>query len=507
MNPNAIRNIVIVGGGTAGWMAAATLIKNFQKSDLKIVLLESESIGSVGVGESTIPHIRGFNKFLGIDENFFIEKTKATFKLGIAFKNWGKLGDDYIHPFGPLGYDINGIEFHHFWLKLHREGKATSLDDYSLAAKAARMGKFKPPEDSENFYESSYNYAFHFDAALYAQYLRKFSEDKGVVRIEGILDYVKQDEKNGFIKSVILKSGQEINGELFIDCTGFKGILIDKVLKTPFEDWSQWLRCDKAIALPCEKPDVAITPYTQSTAHKAGWQWRIPLQHRTGNGHVYASQYMSDDEAASVLLNNLDGNPLADPKFFTFTAGQRKQNWEKNCVAIGLASGFLEPLESTSIYLIQVGIQKLIEFFPDIHFASSNTEEFNRHVNTEYLKVRDFIIMHYKENNREDSVFWVDCKNMTVPTSLAERQKLFLASGYIDHSQYGVYASVCIGQGLFPKSYDFKVDKFSSQDIERYLLSIKNEIKLIADKMPTAEDYIADLLKKNKASGEVLYGH
>ena len=500
MNPNAIKNVVIVGGGTAGWMMAAALSTQFKESGLNIILLESETIGTVGVGESTIPHIRDFNKFLGIDENFFIEQTKATFKLGIVFKNWGNLGDDYVHPFGPLGHDISGIEFHHFWLRMQREGKASSLDDYSLASKAARMGRFTPPEVDGGFLESSYNYAFHFDAALYARYLRKFSEATGVVRVEGILDHVTQDESSGFIKSVILQSGQEINGELFIDCTGFKGVLIDKVLQTPFEDWSRWLLCDKAIAIPCEKPDATVTPYTQATAHKAGWQWRIPLQHRTGNGHVYASQFMSDDEAASILLNNLDGAALAEPKSFTFTAGQRKQNWEKNCVAIGLASGFLEPLESTSIYLIQVGIQKLIEFFPNINFAAENTAEFNRQVNAEYLRIRDFIIMHYRENNRTDSEFWQHCRNMSIPDSLAERQELFSTCGHIDHKQYGVYASVCIGQGMVPKSYDFKVDKFSSADIEKYLSTIRNEILSAANKMPFAQDYIVSLLAKNSAS-------
>lgn len=498
MNQSPIKKIVIVGGGTAGWMTAAALSKKFSAENMKIVLVESELIGTVGVGESTIPHIRGFNDYLGIDENFFIAETKATFKLGIVFKNWGSLGDNYIHPFGPLGHDINGIEFHHYWLRMKNEGAVHPLDHYSIAAVAARAGKFQHPSTDAGSLLSNYNYAFHFDAALYAKYLRHYSELNQVERIEGIVANTFLNPDNGFITSITLDSGITVDGDLFIDCTGFKGVLIDKVLKTKFEDWSQWLHCDKAIAVPCALPDTSLTPYTQATAQKAGWQWRIPLQHRTGNGHVYASDYLSDDEAASILLDNLDGEPLAEPKFFSFKAGQRKKNWEKNCVAIGLASGFLEPLESTSIYLIQVGIQKLLDFFPDQQFSTVNTDEFNRQLDTEYIRIRDFIIMHYKENARVDSKFWVDCKNMPIPDALAQRQKLFGTTGYVDHSQYGVYAAVCIGQGLIPERYDFKTNVFSSEAIASYLEKIRLNISDTVATMPLAQDYINNMLAQAK---------
>ena len=504
MNPNAIKKIVIVGGGTAGWMTAAALAKKFSATNIVLTLVESEAIGTVGVGESTIPHIRHFNQFLGIDESVFIVETKATFKLGIAFKNWGVLGSDYIHPFGPLGHDINGVEFHHYWLRMQREGYAFTsssyaLDSYSLAASAARAGKFQHPSVDRKNLLSTYSYAFHFDAALYAKYLRNYSEIIGVVRQEGMVVETKLNSDNGFIHSVVLDSGLVVEGDLFIDCSGFKGLLIDRVLHATFEDWSHWLACDKAVAVPCESSAKMLAPFTQATAHKAGWQWRIPLQHRTGNGHVYASDYMSEDEATAILLNNLDGAPLGEPRCFTFKAGQRKQNWKKNCVAIGLSGGFLEPLESTSIYLIQVGIQKLLEFFPDKNFFKSNTAEFNRQVDAEYTRIRDFIIMHYKETRRDDSQFWLRCKNMTVPDALQQRQELFGQSGYVDHEQYGVYQSVCIGQGLIPRNYDFKINKFSSNDIEIYLRKIRTDINTAVDAMPSAKNYIESIVAVSAA--------
>lgn len=499
MSQRPIKKIVIVGGGTAGWMTAAALVKKFSDR-INIVLIESESIGTVGVGESTIPSIRDFNKFLDIDENFFIAQTKAVFKLGIAFKNWGHIGKDYIHPFGPLGHHINGVEFHHYWLRMLQEGRQRPLDDFSIAATAARAGKFQHPlTDGENLL-SNYSYAFHFDAALYAQYLRQYSEKRGVLRNEGILVETLLNSTTGFIESVKLDSGLVVEGDLFIDCTGFRGLLIDKVMGAEFEDWSHLLACDRAIAVPCESSQKMLTPYTQATAHTAGWQWRIPLQHRTGNGHVYASDYMSDDEATAILLDNLDGAPLADPKPFSFKAGKRKQNWTKNCVAIGLSSGFLEPLESTSIYLIQVGIQKLIELFPDKSFSSANTFEFNRQVDLEYVRIRDFIIMHYKETQRDDSAFWVRCKNMATPESLTKRQALFAATGYVDREQYGVYESVCIGQGLIPSNYDFKVARFSSNDIEKYLDKIRADINDAVLSMPSAQDYINRLIASSSVS-------
>jgi tryptophan 7-halogenase len=496
MNRNNIEKIIILGGGTAGWMTASALSKHFIGLPVSITLVESEAIGTVGVGESTIPHIRSFNQFLGIDENTFIAETKATFKLGIRFNHWGNLGDDYIHPFGPLGHDINGVDFHHYWLRTKIAGNTTPIDHYSLAAVAARAGRFQPPVSDETSILSNYSYAFHFDAALYALYLRRYSEARGVVRREGKMLTALVSSHSGFIESITLDDGATIGGDLFIDCTGFRGLLIDEILKVEFDDWSQWLACNRAIAVPCEKDTESLKPFTLSIAHTAGWQWRIPLQHRTGNGHVYCSDYMSDDEATSVLLNNLGGTPLAEPKMFSFTAGQRKQNWKKNCVAIGLSSGFLEPLESTSIYLIQVGIQKLLEFFPDKDFVKENTAEFNRHLDAEYSSIRDFIIMHYKENTRTDSDFWIRCRHMTIPDGLAQRQKHFSDCGFVDDTQYGVYAAVCLGQGLIPQTYDEKINRHPIASINQYLEKIQADIQAAVNTMPLAVDYIRDALKR-----------
>lgn len=494
MNPDAIKKVVVVGGGTAGWMTAAALAKKFSGLDLQIILVESEVIGTVGVGESTLPHIRNFNQFLNIDESTFLAETRATFKLGISFRDWGFLGSDYIHPFGRIGHDINGVEFHHYWLRMQQEGEYSTLDHYSLPAMAARAGKFQHPSDNPASAFSTYTYAFHFDAALYAGYLRKYSERKGVLRVEGIVNSAQLDPDNGQITSVVLQSGQEITADLFIDCTGFRALLIGKTLGAEFDDWSQWLACDRAVAVPCASAGGEFHPFTQSIAHKAGWQWRIPLQHRTGNGHVYASRYMGDDEALAVLRSNLDGELLGEPKFFNFTAGKRKQNWRKNCVAIGLASGFLEPLESTSIYLIQVGIQKLMDFFPDKNFHQENIDEFNRQLDDEYTNIRDFIIMHYREGRRDDSQFWMDCKNMAVPESLRQRQALFGQCGYIDRRQYGIYESVCIGQGLVPSVYDFKIDALSGTAIAKYLSSMRGQIAAAVETMPSARQYIDEMV-------------
>jgi len=494
MNLDAIKKIVIVGGGTAGWMTAAALSQKFSGLDVNVTLIESESIGTVGVGESTLPHIRNFNQFLNIDEPTFLRETKATFKLGIAFKNWGFSGSDYIHPFGRIGHDINGVEFLHYWVRLRQEGFLSDLDHYSLPAMAARAGKFQHPIEGQESILSAYTYAFHFDAALYAKYLRDYSCRKGVVKIEGIVTQARLNPDTGVIASLILESGREIHGDLFIDCSGFRGVLIDKVLGVEFESWSQWLACDRAVAAPCSAVENEFKPFTQSLAHQAGWQWRIPLQHRTGNGHVYASSYMSDDEAVAILRSNMDGELLAEPKFFSFTAGKRKQNWRKNCVAIGLSSGFLEPLESTSIYLIQVGIQKLLDFFPDRNFYAENTAEFNRQLDAEYTNIRDFIIMHYKEGRRDDSQFWIDCRNMAVPASLMHRQSLFSQCGYVDRRQYGIYEAVCIGQGLVPKAYDFKIDGLASHAIAKYLEAMRRQVANAVESMPSAKHYIDNMV-------------
>lgn len=486
---STIKTIVIVGGGTAGWMSAAALSTRYANAKLNIVLVESEVLGTVGVGESTIPAIRDFNRFLGIDEAEFINATQATFKLGIEFNDWGALGNKYIHPFGQTGHDISGVEFQHYWLMLRAAGDLTPYDNYSLSAVAAKMGKFSVPSNNPDSILSSFNYAYQFDAALYAKYLRELSERQGVVRIEGVVNETLLNHDTGFVESLRLTSGELVAGDFFIDCTGFKGLVVNKALKVGFSDWSEWLPCDRAIAIACEKTDI-VRPYTRATAHGAGWQWRIPLQHRTGNGCVYASDFMSSDEATAILYSQLDGKPLAEPKYFSFKAGQRHVSWEKNCVAIGLAGGFLEPLESTSIYLIQFAIQKFIDLFPANFPYRINATEFNRLLSAEYTKIRDFIILHYTETSRDDTEFWRYCNNITQPVSLLERQTVFKTSAHIDHTQYGAYAAVCIGQGITPQSFDSRVTQYPITKIREYVRGIQEDVMSAALAMPSAEDVL-----------------
>lgn len=355
---NRITQIVIVGGGTAGWMTAAALSKVLTK-EYSIRLIESEEIGTVGVGEATIPMIKLFNTALDLDEDDFVRQTKGSFKLGIEFADWGRIGDSYLHGFGKIGQDLGLVAFYQYWLKMHQAGKAADLDEYSINTWAARHGKFmRAVSDRPNSPLADIAYAYHFDAGLYARYLRGYAQARGVQRIEGKVVDTELRGGDGFVEAVVLDRGERIAGQLFIDCSGFRGLLIEQALKTGYDDWSHWLPCNRALAVPCESA-AELTPYTRSTARDGGWQWRIPLQHRTGNGMVYCSDHMSDDEAAAVLLANLDGKPLADPRPLRFVTGKRKQFWNKNCVAIGLSSGFMEPLESTSIHFIQSAIAKI----------------------------------------------------------------------------------------------------------------------------------------------------
>ncbi|MEW6993437.1 tryptophan halogenase family protein [Colwelliaceae bacterium MEBiC 14330] len=476
------RNLVIVGGGTAGWMAAAAFSKIYQGTPLTITLIESEQLGTVGVGEATFPHLRFFNDRLGIDEKDFMRTTKATYKLGIKFVDWGQIGDNYMHAFGQLGDEINGLAFHHYWQSQQAQLN-DSIFDYSLAATLAEKHKFEYPNTDTLSISSSFSYAFQLDANLYANYLREFSTNLGVKRVEGIINEVITDN-NGDINKLKLDNGSVVSGDFFIDCSGFRGLLIEQTLQAGFEDWSHWLPCDRAVAVPCENTS-SIAPYTQAKAQKAGWSWRIPLQSRTGNGHVYCSKYMSDGEAERILLNELQGKPLAKPKFLTFKTGRRKSTWLKNCVAIGLSSGFLEPLESTSIYLIQIAIMKLIEFFP----ADMATEDekkqlrqaFNDDLALEYNRVKDFLILHYHTTSRNDSAFWRHCQNMNIPTSLKTKIDAFKESGYIMHYDQGLFLtpswiSVMIGQGMIPRSHHPLVMAFNPNEITQNMASLKQKI-------------------------------
>ncbi|MGB8855832.1 MAG: tryptophan halogenase family protein [Burkholderiales bacterium] len=495
MQNELIRNLVIVGGGTAGWMTAAALSKVLH-GKYPIRVIESDEIGTVGVGEATIPMIQLFNKVLEIDENEFIRETNATFKLGIEFVNWGRLGDAYTHGFGKFGQDLWTVDFYQYWLKMYQSGKAPDLETYSINRMAARAGKFmRAATDMPNSPLSEIAHAFHFDAALFAKYLRKYSEARGVVRSEGKIKQTILRDSDGFIEAVVMENGETVNADLFIDCSGFRGLLIEEALKTGYEDWTDWLPCDRAFAVPCESAKP-ITPYTRATARKAGWQWRIPLQSRIGNGHVYCSKFISDDEAAALLLENLDGKALTAPRQLKFNTGKRKKIWNRNCVAIGLASGFLEPLESTSIHLIQSTISRLIKFFPDKKFNQSDIDEFNRQADFEMEKIRDFIILHYKLTERTDSPFWNYCRTMDVPKSLQQKMDLYRTSGRIYRDGTELFAEVAWlqvmhGQGIRPAAYHPLVDLLSGQEIAEYLASVQDVIKKCVDIMPSHEEFIA----------------
>jgi len=468
-----LRKVVIVGGGTAGWMAASALAKTFGRQ-LDIELIESDVIGTVGVGEATIPPIKNFNLLLELDEGEFLREVNGTFKLGIEFENWGDLGERYFHPFAPHGIDTWAAQFHHYWLRARLLGESAPLDDFSLETCLGRAGHFGSRTGRAP------NYAYHFDAAGYASLLRRMSEKMGVTRIEGKVVDVAQDGESGFIESVTLADGRTVGGELFIDCSGFRGLLIEQTLKTGWEDWSHWLRSNRALAVQTEST-VPPLPYTRATARSSGWQWKIPLQHRVGNGLVYCSDYMSDDAAARTLLDNLEGNPITDPRPIRFTTGRRRKQWNRNCVSLGLASGFLEPLESTSIHLIQNSIIRLIKMFPRAGIEQAAIDQFNREVKSEFEYIRDFIILHYHVNRRTDSAYWTDCREMSVPDSLSHRIELFSRNGAI-FREYGElfsevsWTAVLVGQGVVPRDYHPVVDTLDEEKLKSLLARVRADI-------------------------------
>jgi tryptophan halogenase len=495
MSEHRIRDIVIVGGGTAGWMAAAALAKVLGQA-VSIRLVESEEIGTVGVGEATVPHLKLFNQILELDEAQFVRETYGTFKLGIQFVDWARIGDRYVHGFGTIGHEYGMLPFHQYWLKARAQGWAGSLDDYSLNTVAANRGKFmvSATDVPRGSPLADIAYAYHFDAGRYAQLLRRYAEARGVRRTEGKVVEVNQRE-DGFIADVVLASGERIAGDLFIDCSGFRGLLIEQTLHAGYEDWSHWLPCDRAVAVACENVGPP-TPYVRCTAREAGWTWRIPLQHRTGNGYVYSHGYISDDEAAATLLRHLDGRALGEPRLLRFTAGMRRKAWDKNVVALGLASGFLEPLESTSIYLIQSGIARLINLFPDSTFDPVTIERYNAQSAFEVERIRDFIILHFCATERDDSAFWNYCRTMELPGPLAETIRLFRDSGRFYRNAEEMFAltswvEVMIGQRIIPRSWHPLVDQLSESQLRELMDSVRKVISTCVDAMPMHAQFIA----------------
>ena len=491
-NRGPIRKVVIVGGGTAGWMAAAAAARYLDDGQRQVVLIESDAIGTVGVGEATIPPILGFNALIGVDEREFVRATGATFKLGIEFVGWDTGEDRYMHAFGGHGRDIQGLAFHQLWLKLRDYPGVGGIDAYAPSAVAAYLHKFGLPTGEQT---QPLAYAYHFDAGLYAAFLRRRAEAGGVTRIEGRITSADRHCETGHVSAVRLDDGRSVDGDLFIDCSGFRSLLLGETMDVPFEDWSHWLPCDRAVAVPTE-PSAPLLPYTRATARSAGWQWRIPLQHRTGNGHVYSSAHVSDDEATSMLLANLDARPTAEPRQLRFKAGRRTKMWEGNVVALGLAGGFLEPLESTSIHLIQTGISKLFALFPDCGFSNVERDEYNRLMGDAYTSVRDFIILHYHATRRDDSVFWRHVRTMPIPETLTRKIALFREKGRIfryDDELFGIssWVQVLLGQNVIPIGYDPIVDALDADRVADAIRQIRTATLRSAQALPGHAAFIA----------------
>ena len=495
MNEHAIRKIVIVGGGTAGWMAAAALSGWVPKGSTEIVLVESDEIGTVGVGEATIPPLITFNQMLGLNEDEFLAAAQGTFKLGIEFVDWGALGERYFHPFGSHGADLNGVHFHQFYLRETKHRPLADIREWSMSAVAAGLGRFARPGAGARLPLSQLVYAFHFDAGLYAQFLRKHAEGKGALRIEGKIVDASLDGQSGNVQSVTLADGRSIDGDLFIDCSGFRGLLIEEKLGTGYESWGKWLICDRAAAVPCELPGPA-DPFTRSTARSAGWQWRIPLQHRMGNGLVYSSAHIDRAGAEQVLLANLEGEPLAEPRHLSFTAGRRRLAWNANVVSLGLSSGFVEPLESTSIHLVQSGIAKLLALFPDRRFNPSERDLYNRQMQDVFEDVRDFVILHYKATRRDDSEFWNYCRTMDVPDGLASKLELWRSKGRLFRDGQELFGpaswvALLLGQGVVPEDYEPAVTAIDAGIAAEMLDKMHVSYRQMAEQMPTHAEFIA----------------
>lgn len=495
---NPVRKVTIVGGGTAGWMAASVLSQWLSKVEIRLV--ESDEIGTIGVGESTIPHIRNFIALAGIDPLKMINQSRATFKLGIQFVDWGAPGEEYVHGFGKIGRDMLWLHPHQLWLAARNRvpEKVRNFDHYSMNSVACSLNRFAFPDTrNPNSPLADIDYAYQFDASLLARYLRQESEERGVKRIEGRIVEAVQDPETGFVEKVRLSDGREVDGDLFIDCSGMRALLIGDALKNDYVDWNHWLLCDRAQAVPCASVEP-LTPYTRSTAKKCGWQWRIPLQHRIGNGYVYAADLISDDEVASVLLSSLDGEKMADPRPVRFRPGRRLKSWDKNVVALGLSSGFLEPLESTSIHLIQTGVHRLLAMFPSTGFSAADVDEYNRQARTEYEDIRDFIIAHYKITRRTGDPFWDYVREMEVPDSLNERLELFRSSGrFFKQNAQELFAEESWVQVLIGQGFDMRPDPVTEfvaeEELAGFLGDIEEVIEDVAKKMPDHGEFVRNL--------------
>ena len=494
MSDRRIKKVVILGGGTAGWMTAAALAKVNSPPHFDVTLLESDEIGIIGVGEATIPTIHWFNRLVDLNEADFLRETRATYKLGIEFVGWNGDASRYFHPFGRYGAPADQQMFFHRWIRAHLAGEAGPWQDYSLATVAAMAGKFGPPANDPKSIFSTLGCAYHFDAGLYAQYLRRYAEARGVKRVEGKVETVAQDPETGFVTSLTTHRGDVLEGDLFIDCSGLRALLIEGTLQAGFEDWSHWLPCDRALAVPCERVADPI-PYTRATAHPFGWQWRIPLQHRTGNGMVYSSAFASDDEVQAALMANLDGKPLADPRPIKFRTGRRKKSWVKNVVAIGLSSGFLEPLESTSIHLIQSGIAKLLSLFPSRDCPAETVDQFNKVYGADVESVRDFLVLHYNRTRGRDEPLWRHCQTTAVPDELSLKEAHFTRTGRIvlttdELFRESSWFAVMMGQGLRATDYNPLLDSVSAADNSAHLAQVRGQIARAAASLPSHEEYL-----------------
>ncbi len=486
--------VVVLGGGTAGWMTAASLAKLLGPL-VTVELVESEDIGIVGVGEATLPHIRGFVESLGIDEAAFMKATHATYKLGIDFREFGRLGESYVHPFGSFGEEVAGVGFHHYWLEMRRQGRAEPIGAYSLGVAAAVANRFRPPAQDVSL-ASTYGYAYQFDATLFGPFMREFGLGIGVKRTEGRVVEARRDPQTGDVTTLVLQDGRTIEGDLFVDCSGFRSLLLGDTLGEEWEDWSHWLPCDRAAALPCAHVNEEIEPYTRCIGMPAGWRWRIPLQHRIGNGYVFSSAFVSEDEACAAIAGAVEGEAMAEPRVLRFRAGRRKRSWSHNVIAIGLSSGFLEPLESTSIYLSQMAMTYLIELFPSSgQIDPRDRDEFNRLVDMEYDRVRDFLILHFHATTRDDSPFWNHVRTMDVPDTLAGKLALWRDAGRLERYSDGLFydaswIAVYIGQGFLPERHDPRVALPDPAQVARAMSAFQDAIRKEVAAMPGHREYL-----------------